>query len=107
MESLHRGVLSIELADGSDHQLGSAEHPLTIGKDADNQIALKGELVSRQHASITCEKGDYFLVDHSTNGCFVQMEDKAVRFVHRSRLRLWGAGWISCAQQLTAPQTYS
>jgi adenylate cyclase len=51
--------------------------------------------VSRRHARIE-RRGDAFvLVDESTNGTFVQTEDRRVAFVRRGEIRLWGEGWLS------------
>ena len=58
---------------------------------------------SRRHATILRRKHDYVLVDHSTNGTFVQTEDERVAFVRRGEVRLWGEGWISLGGPLSEP----
>jgi pSer/pThr/pTyr-binding forkhead associated (FHA) protein len=45
---------------------------ITVGRDADNSIALDDALASRHHAVIQKVKGAFFVEDlHSTNGTFV------------------------------------
>jgi hypothetical protein len=41
-------------------------------------------------------------MDESSNGTFVRLEDETVTFVHRRSKRLWGQGWISFGEPLTA-----
>ncbi len=45
---------------------------ITLGRDADNSIALKDVLASRHHAAIQKVKDEFFLEDlYSTNGTYV------------------------------------
>lgn len=44
---------------------------LTIGRNNQNSIELHHDRVSRRHAQITATADGYFLIDHSTNGTFV------------------------------------
>ncbi|OGF67202.1 MAG: hypothetical protein A2Y62_09430 [Candidatus Fischerbacteria bacterium RBG_13_37_8] len=49
------------------------EEEISIGRDADNQIALEDEHASRYHARIVLTASGYMLVDNnSANGTFVQ-----------------------------------
>ncbi len=73
---------------------------MTLGKDTVNDFVSENPFSSRSHARIEFQHNDFFLVDHSTNGCYVQTEDEQVTHVHRGRLRLWGAGWISLGSPL-------
>ncbi len=66
-----------------------------LGKDAVNDLVLANEATSRIHAQIEYKNNDFFVVDSSTNGTYVQTEDQVVTRVHRRALRLWGCGWIS------------
>ena len=76
----------------------------SIGRDAANDFVYGSKLASRHHARIErCHK-DFYLVDCSTNGTFVQTEDEQVTHVHRGRLKLWGQGWISLGQPLNLGQ---
>jgi pSer/pThr/pTyr-binding forkhead associated (FHA) protein len=46
--------------------------PLTIGRDADNKVAVNSSLISRRHTSIVFEEGKIYIEDlKSTNGTFI------------------------------------
>ena len=74
--------------------------PLCIGKDRGNDLIFSGEFTSRRHAHIEIRRNDFYLVDTSTNGTFVQTDDEHIHYLHRSSLRLWGGGWIAPGQPL-------
>lgn len=73
---------------------------LTLGASEENALVVQGEHTSRHHAWIEVHRNAYYLVDTSTNGTFVQTEDQRVSYVHRGRVRLWGAGWIALGEPL-------
>lgn len=75
----------------------------TVGLGALETTGLQvaGPFTSRHHATIERRKHYYVLVDHSTNGTFVQTEDERIAFVRRGELRLWGEGWISLGDPLS------
>lgn len=74
-------------------RLGSADSAdLTVGS----------KCASREHAHIEHRKQFFVLVDHSTNGTYVQTEDERVTFLRRGELRLWGNGWIALGEPLSA-----
>ena len=75
---------------------------LCLGHGDDCDVTVTREFVSTHHAHIETDRNDFFLVDTSTNGTFVQTEDERVQFVHRGRIRLWGSGWISMGETLHA-----
>jgi pSer/pThr/pTyr-binding forkhead associated (FHA) protein len=72
-----------------------------LGKGLAVELRVEGPFTSRSHATIERRKHDYVLVDHSTNGTFVQTEDQQVAFVRRGEVRLWGEGWISLGESLS------
>ena len=74
--------------------------PFRLGKDSVNDFVYGSQLSSRHHACIECQHKDFFLVDSSTNGTYVQTEDEQVTHVHRDKVKLWGAGWISLGEPL-------
>ncbi len=76
----------------------------SIGRDAANDFVFGSELSSRHHARIEQHNKDFYLVDCSTNGTFVQTEDEQVTHVHRDKFKLWGAGWISLGDPLNVGQ---
>jgi class 3 adenylate cyclase len=73
-----------------DRQRSSA----TIGRGEENDLVVKGNLVSRLHARIEAGKHRFMLVDQSTNGSFVQTAKGEDAFVRRDSLPLSGSGVI-------------
>jgi predicted component of type VI protein secretion system len=80
---------------------GDAE-PLILGAADDAQLTVHRTFTSKNHAYIERRKDDFVLVDHSTNGTFVQTEDEQITFLRRAEMRLWGSGWISLGEPLTS-----
>ncbi|MEQ8859799.1 MAG: FHA domain-containing protein [Pseudomonadales bacterium] len=74
---------------------------VALGALETSGLQVAGPFTSRHHATIERRKHDYVLVDHSTNGTFVQTEDERVAFVRRGEVRLWGEGWISLGDPLS------
>lgn len=66
----------------------------TIGRGEDNDLVVKGNLVSRLHARIEAGKNRFMLVDQSTNGSFVHTSKGEDAFVRRDSLPLVGSGVI-------------
>ena len=88
--------------DWHDRQLTvSDETHIALGTADDADLTVSGNHASRSHACIEYRKQFYVLVDHSTNGTFVQTEDERVTFLRRGELRLWGDGWIALGEPLT------
>lgn len=84
------------------HAQAKSGKRFSLGCEERCDVVVPGEHISRSHAYIETERSDFFLVDSSTNGTFVQTEDERVQFVHRGRVRLWGTGWISLGETLHA-----
>jgi hypothetical protein len=74
---------------------------LALGALETTGLQVAGPYTSRHHATIERRKHYYVLVDHSTNGTFLQTEDERVAFVRRGEVRLWGEGWISLGDPLS------
>jgi adenylate cyclase len=74
---------------------------LSLGACADAEVSVPGTFTSENHAYIERRKEDFVLVDHSTNGTYVQTEDERITFLRRAEIRLWGSGWISLGEPLT------
>ena len=68
---------------------------LTIGRADENDLIVKGSLVSRLHARIEFARHKFTLIDHSTNGTFVRDAGGEESFVRRDSLQLKGGGLIS------------
>lgn len=71
-----------------------------IGSAPANELEVQGQFVSRYHAVLRWQNNSFELIDRSTNGVFVQLEDTQVRLVHRTNFRLWGSGYLSFGEPL-------
>jgi class 3 adenylate cyclase len=67
---------------------------VTMGRAEENDIVIKGNLISRLHARIEFNRNKFLLVDQSTNGTFVLSESGEESFVRRDSLQLKGEGRI-------------
>lgn len=82
----------VELVDGES---------FSLGRDPASDLVLARHLASRHHARIVCRRQSLLLVDESSNGTFMKLEDETVVFLHRRSRRLWGTGWLSFGEPLT------
>src|SRR5579862_7015408 len=80
---------------------------VTIGRAEDNDVVVKGNLISRLHARIEISRNKFVLVDQSTNGTFVQTADGEEAFVRRDSLQIKGQGMIGLGRlpEQGSPQT--
>lgn len=67
---------------------------LSLGRDLGNKLVVEDRKASRQHARIEKRADGYFLVDTSTNGCFVTLSGRQEVMVRRHELLLEGTGRI-------------
>jgi len=77
----------------------------TLGRGQENDLVIKGNLVSRLHARIEAGKNRFMLVDQSTNGTFVQSQNGDDAFVRRDAIPLKGQGVIGLGR-VPEPQSY-
>ena len=88
--------------DWHDRQLTLSESDrLALGCADGADLIVSGESTSRDHAHIEHRKQYFVLVDHSTNGTYVQTEDEKITFLRRGEFRLWGDGWIALGEPLS------
>jgi adenylate cyclase len=66
----------------------------TLGRSDDNDVVVKGSLISRLHARVELRRGKITLIDESTNGTFVQTGTGEELFVRRDSTQLTGEGVI-------------
>ena len=66
----------------------------TLGRGEENDVVVKGNLISRVHARVETSKDKFTLVDQSTNGTFVQVGSGEEIFVRRDSTQLVGEGTI-------------
>jgi adenylate cyclase len=83
-------------------------HPgVAIGRAEDNDVIVKGNLISRLHARIEINRHKFVLVDQSTNGTFVQSLEGDEAFVRRDSVQIKGKGMIGLGKlpEQDSPQT--
>jgi class 3 adenylate cyclase len=79
---------------GQEVTVGEGRKSVTLGRAEDNDIVVKGNLISRLHARVEASRDRFTLIDESTNGTFVQTSDGEEIFVRRDNTLLSGAGTI-------------
>jgi adenylate cyclase len=79
---------------GKEVIVGDGQKSATLGRAEDNDVVVKGTLISRLHARVEVHRGKITLVDESTNGTFVQTESGEELFVRRDSTQLSGRGVI-------------
>lgn len=67
---------------------------VNLGRADDNDLVIKGNLISRIHAKVELSRGKFVLVDQSTNGTFLQNVQGDETFVRRDSTELGGEGTI-------------
>ena len=67
---------------------------VTIGRADDNDLVVKGNLISRIHAKVELRRGKFILIDQSTNGTFLLNVQGEESFVRRDSTELRGEGTI-------------
>ena len=65
-----------------------------MGRADDNDLVVKGNLISRIHAKIEMRRGKFVLIDQSTNGTFIQNVRGQETFVRRDTAELADEGTI-------------
>ncbi|MDS4042453.1 MAG: adenylate/guanylate cyclase domain-containing protein [Candidatus Competibacter sp.] len=73
----------------------------TIGRGEKNNLVVDRELVSRSHAAIEFRQGKFILVDQSTNGTYLLLENGARLFVRREEFTLHDRGIICLGQAVS------
>jgi class 3 adenylate cyclase len=67
---------------------------INLGRADDNDVVVKGNLISRIHAKIEMRRGKFFVTDQSTNGTFLQDIQGQEDFVRRDSTELSVEGTI-------------
>ena len=79
---------------GKSVELSDKRKSVTIGRAEDNDLVIKGNLISRIHAKVEMRRGKFVLIDQSTNGTFLQDVLGNETFVRRDSTELGGEGTI-------------
>jgi len=72
----------------------------TFGRDISCDQMISSSLASRVHAKIECRRGKFILIDESTNGTYLQMQNNKPIFLRREEVVLQGTGMISFGEEL-------
>ena len=67
---------------------------VTIGRADDNDLVIKGNLISRIHVKVEMRRGKIMITDQSTNGTFLMNLQGIESFVRRDSIELHGEGTI-------------
>jgi hypothetical protein len=79
---------------GQTVEVSDKRKSVNIGRADDNDLVVKGNLISRIHAKVELRRGKFILVDQSTNGTFLQNVQGEETFVRRDSTELKGEGTI-------------
>ncbi|NNC77764.1 MAG: adenylate/guanylate cyclase domain-containing protein [Woeseiaceae bacterium] len=75
-------------------ELSDKRKGANMGRAEDNDLVIKGNLISRIHAKVEMRRGKFVLIDQSTNGTFLQNVKGKEVFVRRDMTELTGEGTI-------------
>ena len=75
-------------------EISDTRKSANIGRADDNDLVVKGNLISRIHAKVELRRGKFVLVDQSTNGTFLLNVRGEETFVRRDSTELNGEGTI-------------
>lgn len=79
---------------GKDIIVGEGRKTATLGRSEDNDVVIKGNLISRLHARVEASKDRFTLFDASTNGTFVKTSSGEEVYIRRDSAPLSGEGVI-------------
>ena len=79
---------------GEEIVLDEHRNQITIGRADENDLTVKGNLISRLHARIEASKTRFTLIDQSTNGTYVYADTGQEQFVRRDSMPIVGEGLI-------------
>ena len=83
-------------------ELSDKRKSINLGRADDNDLVVKGNLISRIHAKIEMRRGKFVLIDQSTNGTYVNIENKQNLYIRREELPLVGVGVIGLGESVDA-----
>lgn len=108
MGSDHRPPQRVKISvNGHVKQLGRGSEPVTIGRNKQCDLIVKGKYVSRIHASVEEREDGFYLIDRSINGTYVFQEGGAmVGVAPGDDVRLDGEGLISLGDRVDPANPY-
>ena len=88
------GAFDSSIAENARRLMDEGRTNVTIGRAEENDIVIKGNLISRLHARLELNRNKILLIDQSTNGTFVTTREGEEAFVRRDSMQLKGEGLI-------------
>lgn len=82
-----------------------AASAISIGRDDACDITIDATFASRSHVNLEFRRGKFVLVDHSTNGTYVKLNNQNDIFIRREELPLIGEGYISLGERYKPDNT--
>ena len=79
---------------GETLEVDDSRPSVTLGRQVHNDIVVNDSRVSRTHARVEYRRGKFFLIDQSTNGTFVVIQNKKKVTLKRDETQLLGNGII-------------
>ena len=79
---------------GTEVRMDADKQTVRIGRSEDNELVVKGTLISRLHCRVEMSRDKFMLIDQSTNGTFVVTRQGEELFVRRDSIQLTGEGVI-------------
>ncbi len=79
---------------GTEVRMEPGRQSVTIGRSEDNDLVVKGTLISRLHCRVEMSRDKFMLIDQSTNGTFIVTRQGEELFVRRDSIQLTGEGVI-------------
>jgi len=77
---------------------------VVMGRAEENDLVVKGNLISRLHARVEISRNKFVLFDQSTNGTFIQLAGGEEAFLRRDSMPIKGQGMIGLGR---TPETDS
>lgn len=103
-EQAQKGSLHLSMG-GLEYSVESEAAETTLGRGLDCTMRVEALSVSRQHARLTFDSGDFYLEDVSSNGTFIQQRGKPELFIHKGLRKLSGEGVFSLGSSVLEPDS--
>ncbi len=88
-----------------DTLVDSAHSSIVLGRSQGCDLAVGEKLASRQHVRIELRREKFYIVDQSTNGTYVRIDDSGDSFLRREEMALSGTGVISLGRAFNESPT--
>lgn len=90
---------------GQDIVLDHGRSSIVLGRSQGCDLSINEKLASRQHVRIELRREKFFIIDQSTNGTHVHIDDNGDAFLRREEMSITGNGTISLGRAFTEEPT--